>query len=199
MLKTEPTGSQTDFRRVARSGSLELAVRLEGAGGLGAVIGSPEAPGLIAGVQLTPLVIRPDDRGYFEEVFRLGVGLAESMGPPKRLQVSAALSYPGTVKAFHFHLQQTDLWSPAVGLFQVVLYDLRIDSATFGQLNTIYSGVLRPWQILIPPGVGHGYKVLGGESAVLVYATDRFYDPSDEGRIPWNDPDIRYDWETQRK
>ena len=198
MLKSE-TESPAEVRRIARAGALELGVARHGSGGLGAVIGGPDAPGLISGVQLVPLIIRPDDRGYFEEVFRLGVGLAEGMAAVKHLQVSAALSYPGTIKAFHYHLQQTDLWTPAMGLFQVVLCDLRMASPTFGQLNTIYTGALRPWQILIPPGVGHGYKVLGTESAMLVYATDRFYDPSDEGRIPWNDPDIHYDWETQRK
>jgi dTDP-4-dehydrorhamnose 3,5-epimerase len=150
-------------------------------------------------VQASPLTIRPDDRGYFEEVFRQGQGLARAMADHKRLQVSAALSYPGTVKAIHYHLRQTDLWTPVLGLFQVMLYDLRMQSPTFGQTNTLYTGVLRPLQILIPPGVGHGYKVLGTESALLVYATDQFYDPSDEGRLPWDDPDIRYDWETQRK
>ena len=34
---------------------------------------------------------------------------------------------------------------------------------------------------------------------MLVYMTDRFYNPQDEGRIPYNDPVINYDWETQRK
>ena len=29
--------------------------------------------------------------------------------------------------------------------------------------------------------------------------TDRFYNPQDEGRIPYNDPAINYDWETQKK
>jgi dTDP-4-dehydrorhamnose 3,5-epimerase len=52
---------------------------------------------------------------------------------------------------------------------------------------------------LIPPGVAHGYKVVGTEAGMLVYVTDRFYNPKDEGRIPYNDPQIRYDWETQHK
>ena len=51
----------------------------------------------------------------------------------------------------------------------------------------------------IPPGVGHGYKVIGADAAMLVYVTDRLYNPQDEGRIPYNDPDIAYDWETQHK
>jgi len=79
------------------------------------------------------------------------------------------------------------------------LVDLRIGSPTYGERNTLFAGVLRPWQILIPPGVAHGYKVIGLEQAMLVYLTDRFYDAKDEGRIPYNDPHIHYDWETQHK
>jgi dTDP-4-dehydrorhamnose 3,5-epimerase len=63
----------------------------------------------------------------------------------------------------------------------------------------MYAGALRPWQILIPPGVAHGYKVLGQEPGLLVYLTDRFYDPEDEGRIPYNDANLNYDWELQHK
>jgi dTDP-4-dehydrorhamnose 3,5-epimerase len=197
MLHADSQG--TEVRHIAKAGTLELAVVRNGPGSLGTIVGGPDAAGRIAGVQLAPLVIRPDDRGYFEELFRLGEGLAANFSSAKHVQLSAALAYPGTVKAFHYHLQQTDLWAPVTGLLQVALYDLRMASPTFGQLNTIYTGALRPMQILIPPGVGHGYKVVGADSALLVYATDQFYNPSDEGRIAWNDPDIRYDWETQRK
>jgi dTDP-4-dehydrorhamnose 3,5-epimerase len=84
-------------------------------------------------------------------------------------------------------------------MLQVALVDLRPGSRTFGLRNTLYVGMLRPWQILVPPGVGHGYKVIGEHAALLVYVTDRFYDPDDEGRIPYNDPGIHYDWETQHK
>ena len=50
-----------------------------------------------------------------------------------------------------------------------------------------------------PPGVAHGYKVIGPGPALLVYMTDRLYDPADEGRIAFDDPRINYDWETQHK
>ncbi len=166
--------------------------------GIGAVIGSPASPELIAGVAIQPLALYPDDRGYFLEVQRFGQGLAARF-PAETSQVSAALNYAGTIKAFHFHLHQTDCWTPVKGMFQVVLVDLRTGSSTFGRRNTVYAGGLRPWQILIPPGVGHGYKIIGGEESLLVYMTDRFYNPKDEGRIPYNDPSINYDWETQHK
>ncbi|HLH39570.1 MAG TPA: dTDP-4-dehydrorhamnose 3,5-epimerase family protein [Bryobacteraceae bacterium] len=140
----------------------------------------------------------PDDRGYFLEVMRMRQGLARDF-PPESTQVSAALSYAGTIKAFHYHQQQTDLWAPAAGMFQVALVDLRAGSPTFGRRNTLYAGTLKPWQILIPPGVGHGYKVIGEAPGMLVYVTNRLYNPQDEGRIPYNDPGIHYDWELQHK
>ena len=70
---------------------------------------------------------------------------------------------------------------------------------SLGGHNTLYVGALRPWQILIPPGVGHGYKVIGEQPAMLVYLTNRHYDPADEGRIAYNDSGIAYDWELQHK
>jgi dTDP-4-dehydrorhamnose 3,5-epimerase len=166
--------------------------------GIGAVIQKPDSKDLIEGVELQPHALWPDDRGYFLEIMRFGRGLANEL-PAESTQVSGAISYPGTIKAFHYHLHQTDLWSPIMGMLQVALVDLRNDSRTFGARNTIYVGALRPWQVRIPPGVGHGYKVIGNAPAVLVYVTDRFYDPSDEGRIPYNDPSIHYDWELQHK
>jgi dTDP-4-dehydrorhamnose 3,5-epimerase len=166
--------------------------------GIGRVIVAPESNDLIAGVKIYPYPVWPDDRGYFLEVARLGHGLTEAF-PKETTQVSAAFSYPGTIKAFHFHRRQTDCWVPLEGMLQVALVDLRLQSPSFGTRNTLYVGALRRWQLLIPPGVGHGYKVIGTEPAVLVYITDRFYDPQDEGRIPHDHPKIQYDWETQHK
>jgi len=178
--------------------AMELETPDCGSCGIGNLILSPHSEHLIAGVRVEPSALWPDDRGYFLEVTRMRQGLAAEF-PAESTQVSAAVSYPGTIKAFHFHRHQTDLWVPVRGMLQAALVDLRKSSPTFGRRNTIYFGALRPWQLLIPPGVSHGYKVIGTEPAVLVYVTNRFYDPNDEGRIPYNDPKIQYDWETQHK
>lgn len=166
--------------------------------GIGDVILNPASDRLIDGVGVFPVNLWPDDRGYFLEICRIGqAGVAAF--PPESTQVSAALSYPGTIKAFHIHQYQTDYWSPCAGMFQVALVDLRPGSPTFGRRNTLYVGNLRTWQIRIPPGVAHGYKVIGRDPGVLVYVTDRTYNPSDEGRIPFDDAGIHYDWELQHK
>ena len=78
----------------------------ECAKGIGAVIARPDSPDLIAGVRIQPLAVYPDDRGYFLEVHRFGRGPAAAF-PAESTQVSAAVSYPGTIKAFHYHLHQT--------------------------------------------------------------------------------------------
>jgi dTDP-4-dehydrorhamnose 3,5-epimerase len=177
---------------------LQLAVRPRAEHNAGVLIREPESEDLIAGVKIARVQVWPDDRGYFLEVMRRGNGLSAGMAA-EQLQVSCALSYPGAIKALHYHYEQTDLWAPVKGQLQVCLFDLRADSATFGVCNTLFVGTLQPWEILIPPGVGHGYKVIGTEPAVLVYVTDRFYNPADEGRLAYNDPGLNYDWETQHK
>jgi dTDP-4-dehydrorhamnose 3,5-epimerase len=180
---------------------IEMAIRARTDKTLGKIISKVDSPDLIDGVKIEPLQVYPDDRGFFTELARLGKGLAAGMVPDgaRNVQVSFTLTYPGTIKAIHYHSEQTDLWAPVSGMLQIFLCDLRRQSKTFGLINTLYVGRFRPWEILIPPGVGHGYKALGIEPINLLYFTDRHYNPADELRIAYNDPNIGYDWETQFK
>jgi len=166
--------------------------------GIGSIIQSSQSDGLIQRVAIEQLAVWPDDRGHFLEVLRVGRGLAGQF-TYATTQVSATVTYPAVVKAFHYHLRQYDCWTVVKGMLQVALADLRTTSRTYGRRNTLYIGELRPWQLLIPPGVAHGYKVIGPEPAILVYVTSRLYDPSDECRIPFDDHRLNYDWETQFK
>ncbi len=194
--------AEAEISVVGQRNGLDLAIQRRVEKTLGSVITTIQSSELIAGVVLGPLEIFPDDRGFFAELARLGSpGLAEKFIPnaERRIQISATLSYPGAIKAIHYHYEQTDLWAPIGGMLQVFLYDLRRESPTFARINTLFVGHLRPWEILIPPGVAHGYKVLGNVPAQLVYVTDRFYNPEDEGRLQFDDPGIAYDWETQHK
>jgi len=180
---------------------IEMGIAPRTAKTFGKVIAKINSPDLIEGVQIEPLAVYPDDRGFFTELARLGKGLATKMVPDeqRKIQISLTLTYPGTIKAIHYHSEQTDLWAPISGMVQVFLYDLRVQSKTFGAINTIFAGRFQPWEILIPPGVAHGYKALGVEPIQLVYFTDRHYNPADELRLPYDHPDINYDWETQHK
>ena len=45
----------------------------------------------------------------------------------------------------------------------------------------------------MPPGFAHGFVVLS-DVADFEYKCTDFYDPSDEGSLMWNDPDVAIDW-----
>jgi dTDP-4-dehydrorhamnose 3,5-epimerase len=198
---TTAHATQTEIVPLGSPNGIEMAIARRTAKTLGKIIAKPNSPDLIDGVQIEPLQVYPDDRGFFTELARLGKGLAAKMVPDdvRRIQVSLTLTYPGTIKAIHYHSEQTDLWAPVSGMVQIFLYDLRRRSPTFGTINTIFAGRFQPWEVLIPPGVAHGYKALGVEPIQLVYFTDRHYNPADELRLPYNHPDIAYDWEIQHK
>lgn len=201
-MAAETTAEQApDIVALGTRNGIEMAIARRSAKTLGKIIVRPDSADLIDGVRIEPLRVYPDDRGFFTELARLGKGLASQMVPDgaRAVQVSLTLTYPGTIKAIHYHSEQTDLWAPVSGMVQVFLYDLRRRSATFGAINTIYAGRFQPWEILIPPGVAHGYKALGVEPIQLVYFTDRHYNPADELRLPYDHPDIAYDWEIQHK
>ena len=198
---TATQAAQSEIVALGTHNGIEMAIARRTSKTLGKVISKVNSQDLIEGVRIAPLEVYPDDRGFFTELARLGQGLAAEMLPDdvRKIQVSLTLTYPGTIKAIHYHSEQTDLWAPVSGMVQVFLYDLRRKSQTFGAINTIFAGRFQPWEILIPPGVAHGYKALGVEPIQLVYFTDRHYNPADELRLPYDHPDIAYDWEIQHK
>lgn len=151
---------------------------------------------MIEGVKVKALIVHPDDRGYFAEILRDDEDLLERFG-----QASMSFSYPGVIKAFHYHEKQDDLWFFPKGNAQVVLHDLRQASPTHGETNVFYLGETNRSLLLIPKGVAHGYRVLGNEPAMIVYFTTLSYnrEKPDEYRIPWNDPGIGFDWETRNR
>ncbi len=151
---------------------------------------------MITGVQVKKLVRHVDDRGYFMEVLRDDDQLLKQFG-----QFSMSLTYPGVIKAFHYHQRQDDLWFFPVGNAQVVLHDLREDSTTKGETNVFYMGETNPILLVIPAGVAHGYRVLGSQLAMITYVTTESYQPGnpDEYRLAFDDPQIGFDWETKNR
>lgn len=150
----------------------------------------------IKGVKSKEMIKHSDDRGYLMEILRSDDHLLDKFG-----QVSLSVSYPGVIKAYHYHKNQDDLWFFLAGNAQVVLYDRREDSATRGERNIFYLGEDNPVLLTIPRGVIHGYRVLGNQSATILYITSEPYNQNnpDEYRLPWNDPQIGFDWETKNR
>jgi dTDP-4-dehydrorhamnose 3,5-epimerase len=141
----------------------------------------------IEGVEIKRLVTHGDERGFFREVIRETDAFFGRFG-----QLSHALMYPGSAKAWHIHQQQTDWWY-CIGALKVALHDTRQGSSTRGQTMEFFMGDnYGACCVKIPPGVAHGCRAL--ELTHLLYVTSNVYDPADEGRIPHDDASIGYDW-----
>ncbi len=145
---------------------------------------------MINGVQSKQLIRHPDERGFFEELIRVTDSIfTEGFG-----QLSRSSMVTGVVKAWHVHKTQVDWWYVVKGTIKVALYDGRVESSTYKELNEFVLGEEGQDVILkIPAGVVHGLKVIKGP-AELVYVTSGTYSKDEEGRIPYNDPTIGYDW-----
>lgn len=147
---------------------------------------------LIHGVNVKPLKVIADERGYLMEMMRRDDPFFQKFG-----QTYVSVAYPGVVKGWHYHKLQTDHFVIVKGMMKVVLYDDREGSPTKGAVNEFFMGEKNPILITIPPMVWHGMKGIGTEPAMLVNCPTEPYDykEPDEIRCDPHVNDIPYDWD----
>jgi dTDP-4-dehydrorhamnose 3,5-epimerase len=146
---------------------------------------------MIDGVQIKNLRVIPDERGHLMEILRSDDSFFKKFG-----QVYATTTYPGVVKAWHFHKLQDDNVSVVKGMLKLALFDDRKDSPTRGEVNEFFLGEHNPILIHIPKHVYHGWKCISEEEAYVVNCPSEPYNRKnpDEHRLPWDTDKIPYDW-----
>lgn len=146
---------------------------------------------MIDGVIVRELKPVTDERGWLMELLRSDWDVFEKFG-----QVYLTTVYPGVVKAWHYHKKQTDHMACIRGMLKLALFDSRKSSATFKQMQEVFTGDRRPLLVKIPPLVYHGFKAIGGETAYVINVpTETYnYEKPDEFRLPPDTKQIRYDW-----
>jgi dTDP-4-dehydrorhamnose 3,5-epimerase len=147
---------------------------------------------MIDGVQIKPLKIHCDERGFLYEMLRRDDPFFQQFG-----QCYLTAVYPGVVKGWHWHKLQTDHFVCVKGMAKVVLYDRRDGSKTSGEVNEFFMGERNPILLVIPAGVLHGMKGIGTETAMIVNIPTHPYRHSepDEHRVDPHENDIPYDWD----
>ena len=156
----------------------------------------------IQGVERIPLRRFVDDGGSFFEMGRLTEEGALQGVPEFRVrQISYSEVLPGTVKAFHIHRLQGDIWFvPPSSRLLVGLYDARQGSATQEVVMRFVLGDGQPFALYIPPGVAHGCANIWTAPAQVIYLANRQFSAgpdTDEGRLPWDLLGTDF-WELQR-
>jgi dTDP-4-dehydrorhamnose 3,5-epimerase len=147
--------------------------------------------GLIAGFGVRRAKVIPDERGRLGEILRADDPWFEKFG-----QVYFTTTYPGVVKAWHYHRRQTDHFYVIQGTVKVALYDGREGSPTRGTVHELYLGEHCPGLVRIPPGVQHGWMCVSQVEALVVNIVSEPYNykSPDEFRTHPHDNDIPYDW-----
>ena len=145
----------------------------------------------IDGVKVKALRLVPDERGWLMEILRRDEeGLFAQFG-----QVYVSATYPGVVKAWHYHRNQTDNFACVAGMIKLVLVDTRDGSPTRGAVNEFFIGAQNPQLVQIPAGVYHGWKCISLEMSLVVNVPDQPYNRSepDEERLEPHGT-LPYDW-----
>ncbi len=145
----------------------------------------------IEGVVIKNLKVIPDERGWLMEILRSDEKIFTNFG-----QVYITTAYPGVVKGWHYHKKQYDNFTCIRGMMKVALYDGREDSPTNGTVMELFSGEKNPVLIHVPPGIYHGFKAVGTETAYFlnVPTLPYNYEEPDEFRLPPDTREIPYDW-----
>jgi dTDP-4-dehydrorhamnose 3,5-epimerase len=111
------------------------------------------------------------------------------------VQDNESSSTKGVLRGLHFQKEHTQgkLVRVTHGEVFDVAVDVRPDSETYGQWVGVILSSEKKNMLFVPEGFAHGFLVLS-DTAEFVYKCTDVYDPSAEGGIPWNDPDINVEW-----
>jgi dTDP-4-dehydrorhamnose 3,5-epimerase len=142
-------------------------------------------------VKTKALRLIPDERGWLMEMLRADEPeLFTRFG-----QVYLSATYPGAVKAWHYHEQQIDNFVCVAGMVKLVLVDTRPESPTTGAVNEFFIGVQNPMLVQVPNLVYHGWKCVSTEVALVVNTpTEPYhYSQPDEFRLEPHGT-LPYDW-----
>jgi dTDP-4-dehydrorhamnose 3,5-epimerase len=149
----------------------------------------------LPGLKLVELKIFGDARGFFTE--RFNEARYRELGLPLGFaQDNHSRSAPGVLRGLHY---QTDpAQGKLVGVVRGTIWDVAVDvrpgSPTFGRHFGVELSDLNGRMLWIPAGFAHGFCVLGTEPADVLYKVDALYNPSTEGGILWNDPELNLPW-----
>ena len=135
-----------------------------------------------------------DNRGYFMETYNY-IDFKAAGLDMVFVQDNQSKSKKGVLRGLHVQKKnpQGKLVRVVSGEVYDVAVDLRKGSDTYGKWYGVLLSAENKKQFYVPEGFAHGFVVMS-ETAEFVYKCTRFYDPSDEGGLMWNDPEIGIDW-----
>jgi dTDP-4-dehydrorhamnose 3,5-epimerase len=137
-----------------------------------------------------------DSRGFFMRTFDHSIFKERGIERKWVQENHSRSEAKGIIRGLHFQLPpftETKLVRCIKGAVLDVFVDLRKDSTTFGEWDSIELSEENKKMIFIPRGFAHGFCTLTEISEVL-YKVDNFYRASAEAGLLWNDYDLAIKW-----
>lgn len=140
-----------------------------------------------------------DERGFFtrlidRETFREH-GLETEL-------LQASMSHNtlrGTLRGMHWQVApfgEIKLVRVTAGSIQDVIVDLRKNSPTYMELESVFLTSDQPSLLYIPEGFAHGFQTLEDATEVY-YHMNQIYDPTSARSFLWSDPQFEIPWSVE--
>ena len=124
-----------------------------------------------------------DNRGHFEEQFKLSL-VEKQLGRSFRVsQVNQSLSQKGVIRGIHFtdsQEGQAKYISCSSGAMWDVVVDLRKNSPTYGQWDAEVISADNGKSVFIPEGLGHAFLALEDNTVANYLCTTEFNPAADK-------------------
>lgn len=150
---------------------------------------------LIKDIIIRPLKINKDESGVLVETLRKD--WEDVYGEGREFSMQYYSKTPSGIArdeaVWHYHPTiQDDRFLVISGAIVTAVADYRKESETYGLLNLFYmKGDESPYLLLIPRQTLHGFMVVSSEDAILLNFPTGLYNPSEEGRIPYEEANIK--------
>ncbi|MFH0773317.1 MAG: dTDP-4-dehydrorhamnose 3,5-epimerase family protein [bacterium] len=144
----------------------------------------------IEGVKIVELKRMSGEDGTFEDLLRLDpTGHLELFPEIQLRQINRSKLLPGSIKAWHLHFKQEDVWYVAPEDHMILgLWDTREHSQTKGVSMKVVMGNGTSKLVVVPRGVAHGVVNVASTPGVVFYFVNNQFNPADvdERRLKWD-------------
>ena len=145
---------------------------------------------LIEGVKIVEVKRMAGEDGTFEDLLRLDeTGHLELFPEIQVRQINRSKLLPGSVKAWHLHFNQEDVWYVAPEDHMILgLWDTREKSSTKEKTMKIVMGNGTSKLVVVPRGVAHGVVNVARKAGSILYFVNNQYNvkAADERRLKWD-------------
>lgn len=139
---------------------------------------------------IIPLRTFLDERGMVRHMMRCTDPHFSQFG-----EIYFSVIFPGAIKAWYVHRKMELNYAVISGNIKLILYDIRENSRTHGELQEIFMGEDNYVLVKVPPNIINGFTCVGGEKAIVANCASIPHDPDEIERLDPFDPTIRYKWD----